>query len=80
MSYKMLEGVVSDIVEQVLKDLITEIDNTSYQKNFVVKSLETPAQRGRFYYRGTLNGIDIAKKIIDKKLKEIRDGNRKDFR
>lgn len=76
----IIEGLVADVVEQVLKDLITEIDNTRCEKNFVVKSLETPAQKGRFYYKGTLNGIDIAKKIIDKKLKEIRDGNRKDSR
>lgn len=72
----VIEGLVGDVVEQILKDLIAEIDNISYQKNFVVKSLETPAQIGRFYYRGTLNGIDLSKKLIEKKLKELKNDSK----
>ena len=67
----IIEGLIYDIVEQILKDLIKEIDKTSRDKNFVMKSLDSPAQISRFYYKGTLNGIEVSKKIIEKRLKEL---------
>ena len=67
----IIEGLIYDIVEQLLEDLIKEIDNFRCEKNFVMKSLNSPAQKSRFYYKGTLNGIELSKKIIEKKLKEL---------
>lgn len=72
----IIEGLIYDIVEQILKDLIKEIDNTSRDKNFVMKSLKSPAQISRFYYKGTLNGIYLSKKIIEKRLKELKNDSR----
>ena len=72
----MIEELVSDIVEKILKDLVTEIDNISHEKNFVTKSLESPAQISRFYYKGTLYGICLSKKIIEKRLKELKNDSR----
>ena len=70
------EGLIYDIVEQVLKDLIKEIDNVKCEKNFVIKSLESPAQKSRFYYKGTLNGIELSKNIIEKRLKELKNDSK----
>ena len=72
----IIEGLIADIVEHVLKDLIKEIDKVSREKNFVVKSLNSPAQKSRFYYKGTLNGINLSKKIIEKRLKELKNDSR----
>ena len=72
----IIESLIYDIIEQVLKDIIKEIDNTRCEKNFVMKSLKTPAQKSRFYYKGTLNGIELSKKVIEKRLKELKNDSK----
>lgn len=74
----IIDGLISDIVEQILKDLIKEIDNVKCEKNFVMKSLNSPAQKSRFYYKGTLNGIELSKNIIEKRLKELKNDPKSD--
>lgn len=74
----IIEGLIYDIVEQILKDLIKEIDNVRCEKNFVMKSLKSPAQKSRFYYKGTLNGIELVKNIIEKRLKELKNDPKSD--
>ena len=72
----IIESLIYDIIEQVLKDIIKEIDNTRCEKNFVMKSLKSPAQKSRFYYKGTLNGIELSKNIIEKRLKELKNDSK----
>lgn len=72
----IIDELIYDIIEQILKDLIKEIDNITCEKNLVMKSLKSPAQKSRFYYKGTLNGIYLSKKIVEKRLKELKNDSR----